>query len=297
MKSLTPEFLNHIRSGATTLAFCWRLSLTDGRVFGFTTHDQPLTIEGVVYESENAIAPSAYAQDLSLSADDVELTTLFNHDQITERDLLGGRLDGATFLYFLVNWQSLPSSLSATPNNFLELSAGRLGGYSADLRGFKASGLSLIDKLAEKRGIQTSPVCRATLGDSQCKVDLTQYRQDAAVVSSPDGRVITLSPINKPDGYFSNGTIEFLSGAAAQSSAKIASWSNSLNRIELFLPLFYEVAAGDQVRLTAGCDKRFSTCRDRFANQLNNRSEPRLPGQDSIISGVPNQDDSADEVH
>jgi uncharacterized phage protein (TIGR02218 family) len=40
--------------------------------------------------------------------------------------------------------------------------------------------------------------------------------------------------------------------------------------------------AGVRVRLTEGCDKRFETCRVRFANSVNFRGEPHLPGNDLL---------------
>ena len=42
------------------------------------------------------------------------------------------------------------------------------------------------------------------------------------------------------------------------------------------------VEAGVLVELIEGCDKRFETCRDRFANALNFRGEPHLPGIDLL---------------
>ena len=42
------------------------------------------------------------------------------------------------------------------------------------------------------------------------------------------------------------------------------------------------VQAGDRALLTAGCDKNFSTCRDRFDNSTNFRGEPHLPGNDLL---------------
>jgi len=44
----------------------------------------------------------------------------------------------------------------------------------------------------------------------------------------------------------------------------------------------FDILAGCRVRLTEGCDKRFATCRDRFANGLNFRGEPHLPGMDLL---------------
>ena len=55
-------------------------------------------------------------------------------------------------------------------------------------------------------------------------------------------------------------------------------------RIELYLPLGYAIAPGDVFRLHPGCDKRLDTCIDRFANVLNFRGEPYIPGQDLLMS-------------
>ncbi|MFD2844660.1 phage BR0599 family protein [Paracoccus cavernae] len=42
--------------------------------------------------------------------------------------------------------------------------------------------------------------------------------------------------------------------------------------------------AGDQVRLSAGCDKRAETCRLKFANFLNFRGFPHLPTEDWLLA-------------
>ena len=41
---------------------------------------------------------------------------------------------------------------------------------------------------------------------------------------------------------------------------------------------------GDLFRIHPGCDKRLDTCIDRFANVLNFRGEPYIPGQDLLMS-------------
>jgi uncharacterized phage protein (TIGR02218 family) len=51
------------------------------------------------------------------------------------------------------------------------------------------------------------------------------------------------------------------------------------------------IAAGDTFIVTAGCDKRFETCRDRFNNIVNYRGFPHIPGNDFVtryaVSGEP----------
>ena len=43
---------------------------------------------------------------------------------------------------------------------------------------------------------------------------------------------------------------------------------------------------GSLVTLVAGCDKSFETCRARFANQLNFRGFPHMPGNDVVLGYV-----------
>ena len=44
------------------------------------------------------------------------------------------------------------------------------------------------------------------------------------------------------------------------------------------------LAEGDLVRLTAGCDKRFETCRFKFDNALNFQGFPDLPAEDWLMA-------------
>jgi uncharacterized phage protein (TIGR02218 family) len=43
---------------------------------------------------------------------------------------------------------------------------------------------------------------------------------------------------------------------------------------------------GDSLTLLAGCDKSFETCRDKFANHLNFRGFPHMPGNDIALGYV-----------
>lgn len=45
-----------------------------------------------------------------------------------------------------------------------------------------------------------------------------------------------------------------------------------------------EIAEGDLFAVTAGCDKRFATCVEKFANGINFRGFPHMPGNDFALS-------------
>lgn len=57
------------------------------------------------------------------------------------------------------------------------------------------------------------------------------------------------------------------------------------------------IAAGDTFTVTAGCDKTFATCHDRFDNVVNFRGFPHIPGNDFVIRyplpGEPGNDGSS----
>ncbi len=47
---------------------------------------------------------------------------------------------------------------------------------------------------------------------------------------------------------------------------------------------FLPFDAARYITVEVGCDKRFETCRDRFANTLNFRGFPHIPGNDFVVS-------------
>ena len=55
-------------------------------------------------------------------------------------------------------------------------------------------------------------------------------------------------------------------------------------QVTFVLPMPNAVAVGDTFHAIAGCDKSFPTCYSRFANAVNFRGEPYVPGMDSLLT-------------
>ena len=109
----------------------------------------------------------------------------------------------------------------------------------------------------------------------------------AGTVLAIETRTTFTCAITEPraaDGWFAGGVLTFESGANAGASMEVKGWTQAAGRVELYLPLGYPVAAGDLFRVHPGCDKRLDTCIARFANVLNFRGEPYIPGQDLLMS-------------
>ena len=102
-----------------------------------------------------------------------------------------------------------------------------------------------------------------------------------------ESRTVFTAAITEPravDGWFAGGVLTFETGANAGASMEVKGWTRDPGRIELYLPLGYPIEPGDVFRIHPGCDKRLDTCLDRFANVLNFRGEPYIPGQDLLMS-------------
>ena len=89
------------------------------------------------------------------------------------------------------------------------------------------------------------------------------------------------------DGWFTAGKLTFTSGANAGFAMEVKMPPRPIltacrSRFGRSMP--EPIAAGDTFIVTAGCDKRFATCRDRFNNTVNFRGFPHIPGNDFIIS-------------
>jgi uncharacterized phage protein (TIGR02218 family) len=88
------------------------------------------------------------------------------------------------------------------------------------------------------------------------------------------------------DGRFTAGRLTWSSGANAELAIEIKEHRliDGHARLTLWQAMPEPLAAGDAFTVTAGCDKTFATCRDRFANTDNFRGFPHIPGNDFVVS-------------
>lgn len=85
------------------------------------------------------------------------------------------------------------------------------------------------------------------------------------------------------DPYFEGGVAVWETGANAGVAREVIGWNQGGRVLSLLAPPPFAPAVGDILRIQPGCDKRWATCRDRFANHLNFRGEPLVPGANAIL--------------
>ncbi len=283
MKILTPAFAAHLASGATTLCWCWRLTRRDGTKLGFTDHDRPLTFDATTFEAASGFTASEIKDTIGLSVDNLEVTSAITSDALAEADLASGLYDDAAVEIFRVNWADASQRVLMRSGSLGEVRRSGIA-FSAEVRG-------LAHYLQQPKGRLYQYTCDADLGDARCTIDRTApaFRGLGVVAAVASARTFTATGLTAyASDWFTRGLLTFTSGAAdAQSIEVKAHTVSSYNvvTIELWSPARLPLTAGQTFTITAGCDKHLTTCTAKFANAVNFRGFPHMPGNDFMVSG------------
>ena len=290
MKLLSPALQAHLVDGTTTLSWCWRISRTDGVTLGFTDHDRALVFDGTAFEPESGFAASEVRSGSDLSVDAQDAEGVLTSDRITETDIIDGRWDNAGVDLWRVNWADTSQRVLIRHGAVGQIRRGRMA-FVAEVR-------SLAHVLGQTVGRTFQSSCDAALGDARCGVNLEApaFKGSGAVLSLVRDRGFVASGIAAfATGLFVAGTVEWTSGANAGRRAEVMMHEVVASTVTITLlevPV-RAIGLGDGFVIRAGCDKRLETCRDRFANALNFRGFPNIPGQDAVLryaaSGDANQ--------
>lgn len=256
----------------TTIAFCWRVERRDGVCLGFTTHDRDLAIDGLIYRAAPGMLPSAISTLDGFEVDTLDVAGALTSDAISEADLKAGRWDGASVSVFMVDWE-VPGG------DRLALARGQLGdvsmsggGFSAELRGPTA----MLERPVVE---QTSPECRAMLGDRRCRVDMAGRVRLTRIVSVLDDDQVEVADAEAGNAY-AYGRLRWVSGTNSGLDSTVMKSAGIV--LTLREPPPFVPTAGDLIEISEGCDRSLATCAARFGNAVNFRGEPHLPGIDLL---------------
>ena len=280
MKTIDPALQAHLDGGATTLAWCWRVTRRDGTRLGFTDHDRDIVFDGTTFEAAAGFTASEVRDGVGLSVDNLEITSALSSEHLSEKDLSGGLYDDARVEIFRVNWSE--------PAQRVLMRSGSLGEVRRSGLTFAAEVRGLAHYLQQPKGRLYQYTCDADLGDTRCGIDLgsASYSAAAVVVAATSRRRFSVSGLDGfEDGWFTRGLLTFTSGGNSGARIEVREHrvvAGGTVTIELWQPCGEVPAAGDAVSLRAGCDKHFVTCRDRFANSANFRGFPHMPGNDFV---------------
>lgn len=292
MRTLSPAFQAHLDTGTTTIATCWKITLKDGAVLGFTDHDRALVFEGVSFEPESGFAGTEVKSTLGFAISTQEVDGLLDDARITEADIRAGHWNNATVVEYLVDWSDVSNRETLRTSSIGRIQYGAQG-FAAELRG-------LAHALTPAGGRFYKPTCDAKFGDTRCGIDLADNRyKGSAVVGATDGTlhisVVSLSTNagNDTEGLFTGGKLKFTSGANIDLTfdIKLQIGSGADAHLVLSGATPFDINVADTFEATIGCPKIAEACFQLFNNLLNFRGFNRVPGNDRSMLQVDPEDE------
>lgn len=281
MKVIPQAMQSALDSGVTTLCWCWRIAPRTGTVLGFTDHDRDIAFDGTTFEAASGFTASELRESVGLSVDNLEVESALTSAHLTETALAAGDFDDATVEIFRVDW--------ASPSSRVLVRSGSLGEVRRSGNAFAAEVRGLGHYLQQPQGRVFQFACDAELGDARCQVDLASplHRAIGVVTEALGDRTMATADLAAfPDGWLTRGLLTFTSGANAGRRSEVKRHQKRAGgaTLELWQAPGAPIAPGDAFTVTAGCDKQHATCRAKFANAVNYRGFPHMPGNDFLAS-------------
>lgn len=253
----------------------WRLERADGVALGFAAHDRDLWRSGLLYRAAPGMRPSAIELHSNAGAETMDIDGVLSSDLISDTDLSAGRWERARMMIGIADWRDAGRG----PDWLVEAEFGEI---------VQREGAFQVELLSGKRILEaplcprTSPSCRAEFGDGACGISRHRFRQTMAVSAADDPENgLGFSGISAGNAaLFVEGAVRWISGPNRGLSQRILSAKS--DRLCLVSAPYFAVSVGDRAELTQGCDKTLATCRGRYANVINFRGEPHLPGNDLL---------------
>lgn len=202
MKTISSALSEHLKGPTTSLATLWRITRVDGEEFFFTDHDVDITFESNTYLSSAGYVRSAVDNKLGLSVDNLETTGFLDSDSLSESELRAGLFDFAEVKISVVNWKDISQGE-------VKIRRGKLGEvvYSEITGMFRAELRGLTQLYSQKPIELFQAECRASLGDSRCKVNLEPDLVTAETTYALKDFVVenTTNPVENSDVAIVNG--------------------------------------------------------------------------------------------
>ncbi len=278
MREIGEAFAARLAADETTLCACWRFERRDGVVFGATDHDREIVFGDLVHSPQAGLAGATFESSGSLAPGHAAAKGALSLEFITEADLDAGLWDGARVDVWRIDWRAPEHRVRIWSGRFSEIT--RLGSaFTAELVSLKAN-------LEQHIGRVYARDCDADVGDARCGIDLDDpaFRVEGVVEGVTGAKRFAASAVEAfGSGWSTGGVLTWTSGANAGSIARVAQHLGV--ELELASIARFAIEAGDGFAVTAGCDKRFTTCGAKFGNRINFRGFPHMPGPEAVLAG------------
>ena len=280
---LSADLLTHLSEESTQVTTCVQITPIGITPIYLTDHDEDIVIGAITYSAASGYNRSAIQSTDTLETGSVVLEGILDSESIDVQKILSGAYDYSPAKMLIVNYAD-------TAIGVADLLTGTVGEIEirTDLS-YRAEMLDLKHYLSNVIGEVYTLECRADLGDSRCKVPITNPTWGRiATVTTVTNRNTFIVSFDNPDAraaqadWYQSGSLRWNTGDNVGKAHEITVWESGTNAITMYLSSFFTIQVGDTLTVYPGCDKTITTCIDRFDNRLNFRGEPFLPGRDIL---------------
>lgn len=243
MKTVSAALKAHLEGSLLTVCTLWKVTRTDGLVFGFTDHDQNVTFSGITYLAATGHNPSSIKTTAQLNVDNLEVQSMLSSSTITEADIQAGLWDFAGVLIQVVNYNDLTMGSMIMRQGWLgNIKTGRHN-FVAELRG-------MTQPLQQQIGRVYAPACDAALGDSRCTVNLANFTVTGNVTTATSARQFTDSTRAEANGYFEGGLITWTARPEGTGTAQAGALTtltldaNALTTVDAYAGMTVQITGG-----------------------------------------------------
>lgn len=285
MRQASPQLIALLDADQFIMADLYTITTIQGIEYCYTSYDFNLTVQGKEFFAGGPIiSREGTSLSLGIEVDNLSITIETNEntkfgEMPVAQAFHNGILDGARFkLERVFMDMHTPTDTSA---GTLVLFEGRIVEPELDRYVISASVVSDVDnlKLQMPRNLYT-PGCLNTLFDNACGLLSADFAINTTIsANSTPNRI--LCELSQPQGWFTQGVVEFLEGAHIGIKRTVR--LHEAGALLLTLPLLDMPAVGEAIRVYPGCDKRLDTCTNRFNNRARFRGAPFVPVPETSV--------------
>lgn len=279
MRAASEKLIALLDANQFVMADLYTITTIQNDIYRYTNYDFDLIVAGELYHSDGPIiSRDGITLSLGVEVDNLSITIDVTDEETFEslrivQAFHNGQMDGARFkLERIFMDASTPTDTSA---GTIKLFEGRIIEPEFDRNTIQASVASDLDELNVQmpRNLY-QPSCSNTLFDHACGLNRANYALETTIAAGSTAWRI-LCDINQPQGWFTQGVIEFLEGG--NKGLKRTVRLHELDVLLLTLPLLENPEVGQRIKVYPGCDKRLETCQNRFNNFSRFRGAPFIP--------------------
>jgi len=280
MKSLSPEFIQALKSRTVKSCDLYEFCLKTGTVYYFTDHDEDIDwgSPSIRYKAL-PIQRGPISNSLNLEVDTTELQLSGISSQLFDVAMTN-QLDGVKVTIKRALWDQN----SASGMEFIIFYGSGTPSFNRNVLILSCSSIFNSLNIIVPRNCWQQP-CNYTLFDMGCTLTKSSFKVSSVATadSTTDYEVLdsTFTPPPSDLSKFNLGEIQITSGP--NNGCRRMMLTTEVGRFVVAVPFPSKVTVGTTFDYYPGCDKTPEICRDRFSNKVNFYGFVYLPGPEESL--------------